>query len=190
MQVNVREAKVLEVILDAEQPISIREVAKAAFPNVSPVAKADSWVRNSVRRPTAFGWVRRVGAGQKPGAYKIDARYIEKVKEAIADPREPRKGTKTAKSKAAAAKVTKAAKPAKPAKVEKATKPAKVEKATKATKSAKVEKATKAAKPAQIAEFETENQNEIETSSTESDVAVPTAEEAGSFASTDSASAT
>ena len=178
MQVNVREAKVLEVILDAEQPISIREVAKAAFPNVSPVAKADSWVRNSVRRPTAFGWVRRVGAGQKPGAYKIDARYIEKVKEAIADPREPRKGTKTAKSKAAAAKVTKAAKPAKPAKVEKATKPA------------KVEKATKAAKPAQIAEFETENQNEIETSSTESDVAVPTAEEAGSFASTDSASAT
>ena len=142
IRLNTREAKVLQAIVDAGGPISIRDAAKAAFPGVTPIAKADSWVRNSVRRPTIVGWIRRVGDGLKPGRYKVDGRSIEKIKAAIADPRELRKPKETkakaAKAKAAKPKAAKAAKP----KVAKAAKP----KAAKAAKP-KVAKAAKAAKP-------------------------------------------
>ena len=126
IRLNTREAKVLQAIVDAGGPISIRDAAKAAFPGVTPIAKADSWVRNSVRRPTIVGWIRRVGDGLKPGRYKVDGRSIEKIKAAIADPRELRKPKETkakaAKAKAAKPKAAKAAKP-KVAKAAKAAKP-------------------------------------------------------------------
>jgi hypothetical protein len=59
------EAKQLKVkgALERGGKLTIREMARSAFPGVRPVEKADSWVRNSLRVLVRDHGVRKVGRG-------------------------------------------------------------------------------------------------------------------------------
>jgi hypothetical protein len=56
------ESKVLKA-LSGGATKSIRQLARACFPGVRPITKADSRVRNALRRPRATGVVKQVGPG-------------------------------------------------------------------------------------------------------------------------------
>ena len=58
---NDKEQKVLE-LLQSHAKMTIREIARLAFKGIT-IAKADSWVRNSLRRLRATKLIKKVGRG-------------------------------------------------------------------------------------------------------------------------------
>lgn len=60
---NWKEQRVVEALQQKQDKLTIRELARACFPGVRPVEKADSQVRNALRKPRKLKLVRKVGEG-------------------------------------------------------------------------------------------------------------------------------
>ncbi len=65
MEMNEKEKKVLAKFPKSGEPVTISELAKAAFPSMGVASKTrgNSWVRNSIRRPIKAKMVKQLGRG-------------------------------------------------------------------------------------------------------------------------------
>lgn len=62
-RLNWKEERVVQLLIDAGEPMTLQELRRKAFPGVRPTAKGDSQVRNSLRKPRRLKLVKRVKAG-------------------------------------------------------------------------------------------------------------------------------
>lgn len=66
-ELNWKQDRVWLFLLERGAPMTIRQLARRCFPGVRPVAKADSQVRNSLRRLVRERLVRKVADGTYVG---------------------------------------------------------------------------------------------------------------------------
>jgi hypothetical protein len=59
---NEKEKKILSILASDLNPMPINALATTCFPD-APASKANSWVRNSLRRTARAKWVEKVGKG-------------------------------------------------------------------------------------------------------------------------------
>ena len=78
---NRKEQKVVSqfVRVGRPAPMTIAELADACWAYLPP-AKANSWVRNSIRRPVALGILAPVESGVKSGSYQVTPLGRELIK--------------------------------------------------------------------------------------------------------------
>lgn len=70
-KLNWKEERVVARLKEvAPSALTIRELARKCFPGVRPASKADSQVRNSLRKPTRLRMIKKAGEG----AYKAEPR--------------------------------------------------------------------------------------------------------------------
>jgi hypothetical protein len=58
-----RESRILSALKRARKPLTIREMAREAFPGIRPVERADTTVRNSLRRHRDDKTIKQTGRG-------------------------------------------------------------------------------------------------------------------------------
>lgn len=64
---NKKQEKVNDALQAAFAELTIRELARKCFPGVRPVEKADSWVRNALRKLVAIRAAKKVNRGTYRG---------------------------------------------------------------------------------------------------------------------------
>lgn len=63
-QLNWKEERIVELLLSCGEPLTLKQLRRKAFPGVRPITKADSQVRNSLRKPRKLRLIKRVEAGK------------------------------------------------------------------------------------------------------------------------------